>query len=126
MNTGETRSPRLESLLAGLLYYGSWLACAVIALGLVLAFARDGIGPGHVAPSTGMRVVSAGIALFILLPVSRVCVMLVVFARERDYRFVAIAVAVLAIILTGFTVGMYTSGSPAADRGGQTSETRVP
>ena len=126
MSTGETRSPRLESLLAGLLYYGSWLACAVIALGLVLAFARDGIGPGHGNPSSGMRVVSAGIALFILLPVSRVCVMLVVFARERDYRFVAIAAAVLAIILVGFTVGMYTAGSPGPGHGEQPSETRVP
>src|SRR6516162_4349447 len=121
MSTGDARSPRLESLLAGLLYYGTWLACAVIALGLVLAFAREGLGPGNGAPSSGMRVVTAGIALFILLPVLRVCVMLVVFARERDYRFVAIAAAVLAIILVGFTVGMYTAGSPGPGHGEQPS-----
>jgi uncharacterized membrane protein len=126
MSTGDTRNPRLESLLAGLLYYGSWLACAVIAVGLVLAFAQEGFGPGNGAPSSGMRVVTAGIALFILLPVLRVCVMLVVFVRERDYRFVAIAAAVLAIILVGTAVGMYTSGAPAADRGGQPSQMRAP
>jgi uncharacterized membrane protein len=39
----------------------------------------------------GMGIVTAGIALFFLFPVVRVIVMLVVFIRERDYPFVAIA-----------------------------------
>jgi uncharacterized membrane protein len=126
MSTGDARSPRLESLLARLLYYGTWLACAVIALGLVLAFAQAGFGPGNGATPFGMRVVTAGVALFILLPVVRVAVMLFVFARERDYRFMTIAALVLAIIVVGFLVGVYTSGSAAADRGERTSETSVP
>jgi len=35
----------------------------------------------------GTRIVTAGIALLIVLPVLRVFLMLVVFVRERDFRF---------------------------------------
>ena len=73
---------RLEGLLAGVLHYGTWFASAVIAGGLALALT---------ASRGGMRIVTVGIALLILLPVLRVAVMLMVFLRERDYRFSAIA-----------------------------------
>ncbi len=49
----------------------------------------------------GTRIVTAGIALLIVLPVLRVFLMLVVFVRERDFRFSAIAMLVLAIMLLG-------------------------
>jgi len=40
--------------------------------------------------------------------------MLIVFVRERDYRFGLIAALVLAIIAFGVVVGMHTpSGGPA-------------
>jgi uncharacterized membrane protein len=38
--------------------------------------------------------------------------MLLVFLRERDYRFTAIAALVLAIILLGFAVGMRPTTEP--------------
>jgi hypothetical protein len=38
--------------------------------------------------------------------------MLLVFIRERDYRFTAIAALVLAIILLGFALGMHTTTEP--------------
>jgi uncharacterized membrane protein len=93
----------MERLLAGLLRYGTWLASLIIAVGLVLAFT------GSLA--VGMRTVTIGIGLFILLPSSRVLLMLIVFARERDYRFGLIAALVLVIIALGIAVGMHT---PAA------------
>jgi hypothetical protein len=65
---------KLERLLAGLLHYGSWAASIVIALGLAMAAL-------HLATAPAMRMVTAGIALFILLPTSRVALMLVVFLR---------------------------------------------
>ena len=89
--TNSARHPELENLLAHLLDKGTWLASAVIAVGLLLTCAG---GPG-------MPVVRAGVALFIGLPVLRVMVMMVVFWRERDYRFGAIALVVLLIIAVG-------------------------
>jgi uncharacterized membrane protein len=66
--------PSLERLLASLLYYGTWLASAVIAAGLVVA-----LFGGH---SWTMRIVTAGILLLIMLPVVRVTLMLIVFVRD--------------------------------------------
>lgn len=85
------RHPELENLLAHLLDKGTWLASAVIAVGLLLT------GAG----SLGMSVVRVGIALFIGLPILRVLVMMIVFWRDRDYRFGVIALVVLLIIATG-------------------------
>ena len=97
---------KMEWLLAGLLRYGTWLASIAIAIGLALAFT------GSLVP--GMRVVTIGIGLFILLPSSRVLLMLTVFVRERDYRFGLITALVLAIIALGVVVGMHTSGGGPA------------
>ena len=49
----------------------------------------------------------AGITLLILLPGLRVLLMAAVFIRQRDYRFGAIAVLVLAIILAGAISGIH-------------------
>jgi uncharacterized protein DUF1634 len=95
-----------ETLLAGLLGYGTWLASAVVAVGIAVTSAeRSSAGP----MSPGARIVMAGIALFIALPVLRLLVMLVVFLRQRDYRFVAITALVLTIILLGLVLGMRMS-----------------
>jgi uncharacterized membrane protein len=48
---------------------------------------------------------TAGIALLIALPVLRVILMLIIFIREGDLRFSAIAMLVLAIIILGSVVG---------------------
>jgi uncharacterized membrane protein len=85
------RHPRLESLLAHLLDKGTWLACTVIGAGLLSA------GAGI----PGMSLVRVGVALFIALPIARILVMMVVFWRERDYRFGAIALLVVLIIGVG-------------------------
>ena len=91
------RHPELENLLAHLLDKGTWLASAVIAVGLLLT------GAG----SLGMSVVRVGIALFIGLPILRVLVMMIVFWRDRDYRFALIALFVLLIISVGAVCATY-------------------
>jgi uncharacterized membrane protein len=88
---------RLESLLGGLLRYGTWIASIAIALGL---------GAGLIDPRLGTRIATAGIALFILLPSLRVLLMIFVFGRERDYRFALIAALVLTIIVLGILLGI--------------------
>jgi uncharacterized membrane protein len=55
------------------------------------------------------RIVTAGIALLIVLPVLRVSLMLVVFVRERDFRFSAIAMLVLVIIVLGSVLGVVST-----------------
>lgn len=105
VNTGKTA--RLEAMLAQLLDYGTWFSSAVTAVGLALLAAEANL-PGCVAPGLcGTTVVSAGIALLIMLPVLRLVLMLAVFLQERDYVFGAITAAVLGIIAIGTALGMY-------------------
>jgi hypothetical protein len=89
------RHHELERLLARVLDQGTWLACAIIGAGWLLAAAgwRSGL------------LINGGIALFLLLPVVRVIIMLFVFVRERDYRFGIIAGVVLSIIVLGALLG---------------------
>lgn len=87
---------QLELLLAKVLHYGTLGASAVVAAGVALAFGWSPLG---------MRIATAGIAFFILLPVLRVGVMLAFFWRAGDYRYAAIAALVLAIISISFLVG---------------------
>jgi hypothetical protein len=107
MSTEISRITRLERLLAGLLHYGTWLASGVTALGILLALIEHYVGWRNPGPLSGTPIVTAGIALFIVLPVARVALMLVQFALERDYRFVVITALVLMVILLGFALGMY-------------------
>jgi uncharacterized membrane protein len=112
MSSTLSRPARLEGLLAGLLCYGSWLASVAIGLGFGLALIDSYFSTGNLATLPYMRIATGGILLFILLPVLRVLLMLLVFIRERDYRFAITAAVVLTIIFLGFVVGIWTK--PAA------------
>ncbi len=101
--------PVLERLLAQVLQYGTWLASATIAVGLALALIVSRPGAHSAGSLSSTRIVETGIVLFILLPVFRVFLMLLVFLKERDYRFSAIAGLVLLILALGFIVGMRVS-----------------
>ncbi|HEX4461216.1 MAG TPA: DUF1634 domain-containing protein [Polyangia bacterium] len=99
--TPSAQPSRLERRLATFLSAGTWLACVVIAVGLALAALGS-----HVAFARhGLPIVTAGIALLVLLPVGRVLLMLVELLRVRDYRLAAVAGCVLAILAVGFIVG---------------------
>ena len=105
------RAGRVEELLAALLHYGSWLASAAIGLGFALALIGSNSRMRNLAILPNMRIATVGIVLFILLPVLRVLLMLLVFIRERDFRFASIAGLVLVIILLGIVLGFpATSG----------------
>lgn len=105
MNRGAQKMERRDRVIAGLLLYGTWLASAIIAVGLVL----EGLGrlAGVVRPGvSGYGLMTAGIAILVLLPVARVFVLLVIFLHERDYVYVAISALVLAIIGAGVLAGL--------------------
>jgi uncharacterized membrane protein len=97
VNTEGTRDTKLERQLAIVLQFGTLLASAVVAAGLVLPSAT--------------RAVTVGIALFIALPVARVALMLLWFLRRGDYRIAIIAALVFAVIVLGFVIGMRTNVS---------------
>jgi uncharacterized membrane protein len=94
-----------DRIIAGLLWYGTWLASALIAAGMTLHALQRFTGPLALGLSRH-AFVTAGVAVFILLPVARVALMLIIFLRERDYAYSAISAFVLAIIAAGITFGL--------------------
>jgi uncharacterized membrane protein len=92
---------RIEPLLAGVLNVGTWLASIVIAAGLVLSLFHQ-----RTLFLTGAQIVTAGIGLFVLLPILRVILMLIFFTKERDHKFAAAAAVVLLTIFAGLVVGI--------------------
>ena len=99
------KTGRLEELLSALLRNGSWLASAVIALGLALALIDSRFGTRNLAILPNMRIAAMGILIFILLPTLRVLLMLLFFIRERDFRLAVTAGLVLAIVFLGGLLG---------------------
>lgn len=101
MTQAADKQARRDRVIAGLLWYGTWLASALIAAGMALDFL-----PQALAGLRGLELVQAGVALFILLPVARVALMLAIFLRERDYAYTAISALVLLIIAAGVVSGL--------------------
>jgi hypothetical protein len=108
VNADPARHPGLELLLAKVLHRGTWLGASVIAAGLALALTGWQWAP---LGMTNSRIITAGIALLILLPGLRILLMLIVFVRERDRPFSIIATLVLAIIVSVAVLGMHEIGS---------------
>ncbi len=110
---------RLEWMLARQLDYGTWLASAMIALGMISAFVdRPAVPPGQTV-TLGTTIVTTGIALVIMLPVVRVALMATLFLHARDFLFGTIACVVLTTIGIGFGLGLYLpmskGGAPAIE-----------
>jgi uncharacterized membrane protein len=97
----------LERWLAALLKGGTWIASLMITAGLILLLPDLHTVLHQSALPPGMPVVTAGIALFILLPVLRLILMLCVFLQQRDYRYSAITVLVLLILAAGCALGAH-------------------
>ena len=91
-----------EQAIANLLWYGTWIASAVILTGMALNLRQV---PALFGLS-GSAVMKAGVALFIVLPAARVALMLLIFLRDRDYAFSLISTLVLTIIAAGFLLGL--------------------
>jgi len=84
----------LEKTLSALLYYGTWVASAVTAV-------------GYFFRSYTNEIIIVGIALFILLPTLRVMLLLFIFVRRHEYNFGLVAALVLAIIIASTVIGLY-------------------
>ncbi len=88
--------------IATLLWYGTCMASALIAGGLLIEFTH--LSPRFLFDITGSGIVNIGIALFILLPIARVGLMLALFLSKRDYVYTAISAFVFIIIGVGFFI----------------------
>ncbi|PCE27097.1 hypothetical protein BWP39_09945 [Paraburkholderia acidicola] len=106
MKPARDNDERREQIIAALLWYGTWLACAIIAAGMIVgAFPQieSSLSPGF----SSYGILKVGVALLILLPIARVTLMVAIFLCERDYAYVAISSFVLAIIAAGILVGLH-------------------
>jgi uncharacterized membrane protein len=110
-----------ELVISVVLRGGVLLSAAIIALGTALFFwlaltghgsAGEGAFP-HTLGDTlaGVRagrpaaIIVLGLLVLLATPLLRVIVSAATFARERDWRYVAITLAVLAILLLSFALG---------------------
>ena len=101
MSSSKIKPVCLESLLAHLLNVGTSVASVVIGVGLVLSLFNQ-----RASLPIATQLVTAGIGLFILLPILRVILMLAIYLKERDYRFSVAAAVVLLTIFAGCTIGI--------------------
>ena len=100
------RIESIDAVLARLLAAGTWLSCALIAVGLIYTAIADVMRPDAAVTLAGPLLVHSGIAAVIALPVVRVAAMAAMFARNRELRFFAIALSVLVIIAAGLAIGI--------------------
>ncbi len=119
--TGHDRA--MEEFLGKLLRIGVSLSALVVAAGAVWYLIRhasehpdysrfhgtppnllrvsavfSGIAAGH-----SQSLIQLGLLLLIATPVARVVFSLILFARERDWTYVAITIVVLAVLVAGLT-----------------------
>ncbi|BBV08812.1 TPA: DUF1634 domain-containing protein [Providencia stuartii] len=86
-----------DQLIANLLWYGTWFATVLIAIGVII----NALAAYFPLSFGGYPIIKIGIILFIFLPVARVILMLVLFLREHNYLYATIACFVLCTIAAG-------------------------
>jgi len=72
------------------------------AFGLIVA----GLLAGGLGADVGSRLTWAGVLLLLATPVLRIVVALLLFVRERDWRYVWVSLGVLAIVLASSWFGV--------------------
>jgi uncharacterized membrane protein len=121
----ERKGPRsVEKAVSLVLRTGVILSAAVICLGLALLLAKGSIAnqariDAAIPYPRDLRallaglltldpasVIVLGLLALIATPFTRVAVSIVAFALERDWRYVLVTVAVLAILIMGIVLGM--------------------
>lgn len=81
----------LELRIGLVLKTGSLISTAFLALGLVAILAMPDSAAGPV-------LVNSGLVIVMITPVARVLVALVGFVQQREWRFVAMTVAILGVV----------------------------
>jgi len=105
MNRPVNNPDRHDGMIAGLLWYGTLIASAVIGAGIFLGV-LDPLDPSLELAHIGYHLVMVGVVIFVLLPVARVALMFVMFLHARDHAYTAISALVLVIIGLGLVSGL--------------------
>lgn len=139
---GALSDAAMEAGMGRLLQVGVLLASLVVLVGGVLYLRTDGDGRVSYArfasePEALRRwtellqavrhgepaaVIQVGILLLIATPVARVVFAVVAFWVQRDWRYVGISVAVLAILLLSFLGSVQFDSRPPAQTDGPTAQ----
>jgi uncharacterized membrane protein YqjE len=91
---------------------GLTLAFALLSLGTLIEVASgahaDAVRYGQLLsdPSVGDRVLLLGVLALALTPVAQVTMLLVRWWRQRDYRYAAVAAAVIALLAVAAGTGI--------------------
>lgn len=108
----------VEVFVSQSLRFGVLLSAGVILVGLIkfLMLGESGY-PGETYPThiqdiiTGalqlkpFAIISAGLVLLILTPISRVGISILVFAKEKDWIYVGISTIVFSVLVCSFAFG---------------------
>ncbi len=111
--TAEQNAPgTTRTIVHHLLRTGLVVSIVLMIVGLVVKLASGDHDAGvvllldlHHAPSLGDALMGAGIAALGATPALRVLVLAGVWTHERDWRFVAVAVAVVATLTAAVLLG---------------------
>ncbi len=118
-----TDDSRVERIVGGMLRAGVLLAAGIAVLGGCVYFAQHGTAPvdyhafrgeaaswniptiAHgVLAFDGAALLQLGILVLVATPITRVALLVVAFAWERDRLYTAISAVVLAVLLVSVTV----------------------
>jgi uncharacterized membrane protein len=91
-------------LLGVILFYIGWLRAGSGAHEGAFPHSLAGVGQG-LAQGDPLAIIALGLLVLLATPVLRVAVSVVTFALERDWRYTAITLLVLAILVLSFFLG---------------------
>jgi len=94
----EKREPAFDRVVALVLRVGAFGCFFIMLTGLLLGLFVDGRIP--------VEIERAGVLLMLATPVVRVAVAGVLFLREKDWRYGAISLGVITILLLGALFGI--------------------
>jgi len=94
----EVRDTRLDSIVASTLRWGAYASFAVLFAALVVT--------PFVSAQTSGAIYRIGVLVMMATPGTRVLIALLVFLRERDYKYSLVAAGVLLILILGSVFGI--------------------
>jgi uncharacterized membrane protein len=94
----QAREPEFDRAVALVLRIGAFAAFFVMLAGVLAAVIVDG--------RIAARIELAGVMIMLITPVVRVFVAMVLFGREKDWKYGAISGGVLLILLLGTLFGI--------------------
>jgi len=94
----QVREPGFDRAVALVLRIGAFAAFFVMLAGVLAAVVVDG--------RTATRIELAGVLIMLITPVARVIVAMILFLREKDWKYGAISAGVLLILVLGSLFGI--------------------